>query len=374
MKRSLIAVAGLAVLSTPAAFASKARLSALGQNVNGSYYIKDQRSTFLNPAAFNTYNNFVITEWGDDANDGSAEAEGGFARQASNFVYSVYLGNDDARNADKATSAPTYLENKNTVDLSFAGDAGIQWGGTLQFSMEDDNSQSYEQDGSKIAIRGGVMADMFEGYLHFTIKDDVDGSGTAVGDKLEKSGFAFGGSYMMNDWTFFAHFSDNGNESTDADATVVTASRDKTHITLGAGNTRKISDDATMWWDVTYKMESTETPSHAAASTSDVDTNSLNITVAFESKATSWLTLRGSVSQPVFIDSRDTEATGAAKTEVSGATGTTVAAGASLTFGKLTLDGTLAASSNNGGLIVGGSDSENGKNSTLSQVALHYFF
>jgi len=51
MKKTLV-IASLAVLST-SAFASKARMEALGQGDGYSRYIMDTRSVFLNPAMVN---------------------------------------------------------------------------------------------------------------------------------------------------------------------------------------------------------------------------------------------------------------------------------------------------------------------------------
>jgi len=52
MKKSVLVVAGLAVLST-SAFASKARMEALGQGSASSLYLSDSRSVFLNAASLN---------------------------------------------------------------------------------------------------------------------------------------------------------------------------------------------------------------------------------------------------------------------------------------------------------------------------------
>jgi len=54
MKKQLTVALGLAVLATPA-FASKARLQALGEDVNGSFYVNDLRNVFLNAANVNNY-------------------------------------------------------------------------------------------------------------------------------------------------------------------------------------------------------------------------------------------------------------------------------------------------------------------------------
>lgn len=57
----------LAVISVPA-FATKARMIALGENVQdniGSLYFSDSRNIFQNAAYANDYKDMFIAEWGD---------------------------------------------------------------------------------------------------------------------------------------------------------------------------------------------------------------------------------------------------------------------------------------------------------------------
>ena len=103
MRKQIAIAAGLAALST-SAWATKARLQALGQDTTyGSLYYSDSRSVFKNPAYVNEYNNYVVTEWGEEiattaaANldqDGNSHAEGGFFKSAGSINYGVYFGNE----------------------------------------------------------------------------------------------------------------------------------------------------------------------------------------------------------------------------------------------------------------------------------------
>src|SRR3954469_24344449 len=72
----------LAVLTTVSAHATKARLVALNQDTNGSFYIMDTRNIFLNPAQLSSMKDHLNFEWGKKARPGVAnavpEAEGGF--------------------------------------------------------------------------------------------------------------------------------------------------------------------------------------------------------------------------------------------------------------------------------------------------------
>ena len=67
--KKLLSIALLMALISPQAFATKARLIALGMDEldnEGSYYIEDSRNIFLNAANVNDYADTVIFEWGED--------------------------------------------------------------------------------------------------------------------------------------------------------------------------------------------------------------------------------------------------------------------------------------------------------------------
>ena len=93
-----IALAGCLVFMSGTAFASKARLQALGEDVNGSQFISDNRNVFLNAATLNYQKDLVTMEWGDTSNAGddsdSPRAEGGFFKASGNMAYGVYLGSE----------------------------------------------------------------------------------------------------------------------------------------------------------------------------------------------------------------------------------------------------------------------------------------
>ena len=71
MKKQLTVALGLAVLATPA-FATKARLQALREDIYGSYYINDNRNIWLNPAQITNHKDLVTFEWGDASGSGAA--------------------------------------------------------------------------------------------------------------------------------------------------------------------------------------------------------------------------------------------------------------------------------------------------------------
>ena len=76
MKKQLVTILGVAVMAAPA-FASKARLQALGEDIYGSTYINDNRNIFLNAAQVNNYADLVTFETGAQTdNDGDDSAAG----------------------------------------------------------------------------------------------------------------------------------------------------------------------------------------------------------------------------------------------------------------------------------------------------------
>src|SRR5690606_38081553 len=151
------------------AFATKARLQALGEDVYGSKYISDNRNIFINAAYINLYKDQVTFEFGDtgsarDQRFGSSEstgqrAEGGFTKSWGNMVYGVHFGEEsDTANTLRAggigavgkttISCPTdplcalladgvvdETAEQNAISLMLGGDAGLQWGAKLKFSQ-----------------------------------------------------------------------------------------------------------------------------------------------------------------------------------------------------------------------------------------------
>ena len=70
MKKQIALAMGLAVISG-SALASKARLQALGEDTNGSWFIQDNRNIFLNASHVNLNKDMVTMEWGAaDSADG----------------------------------------------------------------------------------------------------------------------------------------------------------------------------------------------------------------------------------------------------------------------------------------------------------------
>jgi hypothetical protein len=366
MKKQIALAAGLAVLAAPA-FASKARLQALGEDVNGSFYVNDNRNVFLNVAEVNNHKDLVTFEWGAaDADDDTAapRAEGGFFRSHGNMVYGVQLGRVSSLQQlknDSGTGFAGTLDANNNIDLFVGGDAGIKWGATLSYVSEKDDANDDKASGMDLAL--GVSQGNLSGYLKYGLAGTLE----TTGEELERKGaMEVGGSYLLNDYTLFAQYSTAKLES---DAAGDTDDYEATSMMIGAGRATKLNDKATLFTRVSY-MNVSETDD-MTASDEELKTSLVPVVIGLEYDAASWLTLRGSVSQAIWSNS---ELDGDKSTV---ANSTVVNAGASLKFGDLTVDGVIG--NNVDGATPGNNGTSTGEgqlrtDSLMSRVSVSYRF
>jgi hypothetical protein len=363
MKKTLV-IAGLAVLSTNA-FASKARMEALGQG-SASYYIQDSRSIFINPAMVNETKNYIVTEWGVGANTDSSvapRAEGGFFREMGTFSYGLYLGNNDSAQAHSGTGA-TYLAQTNAMDLFVGGDMGMKWGAKVHYAggKDDGAAAANVRKHDALGIGLGVVHGDIEGYANIGLSDKSTGNATTAANESKiSSDLTLGGSYKFSGWTFYADYSTSKLEETGA-----VANKDTT-IQVGAGRVHEIASGSRLFTDVTYSSGTSE-------AATKIKTTALPVNFGMEIDASSWLTVRGSVGQNVILGTVDT-----AGRKVDIANSTAVNAGATLNFGKLKVDGMVGNTGPAGAHTVAGGavTSKTGVLSTsnlLSRVGVTYNF
>lgn len=365
MKKTLV-VASLAVLST-SAFASKARMQALGQG-NVSRYIMDSRSVFLNPAMVNEQKNYIITEWGSSGaadSDAAPRAEGGFFREMGTFTYGLYLGNDESRESHTGTG--TYLAQSNALDLFLGGDMGAKWGARLHYAngKNEQGAATAAVKNNAFGIGLGAQMGEAEAYLNMDLADKSTGNGAnASYESKLKPSYTVGGSYKLAGWSLFAEYDATKQELKEA----TTSTTKDTTILVGAGRVHEVNPTSRLFTDVTLSMNTRET-------TGKVKTNQLPVTLGMEVDATSWLVLRGSVSQNVILG-EEKNASGQKKTLPNT---TNVNAGATLNFGKLKVDGMIGNTGSNRGTGAVGTTATN-KTGTLTtdnlltRVAVSYWF
>jgi hypothetical protein len=346
VKNQLIIATGLAVLST-SAFATKTRMNALGQG-DQSFYLNDSRSIFVNAAALNNNKNYVVTEWGDSTSTTPA-AEGGFFREMGSFAYGLYLGNEESAITRSGSTGfagaetigeSDLLAHDNAVELFFAGDMGLQWGAKVHYSSGESKTSTITKEQDALGVDLGIIMGNIEAYVNLDLKDESKG-GDDNADKFEADlGLNAGLLYRMNDLNIFADYAKVGAEY--VNGTTAAVKTEQTSITVGAAKVHEVSSTARVIFDARYTNVAAEDTSSTATKT-EKTTTSLPLTMAFETDANSWMTLRGSVSQKVIINKIETK-TSTATTEATDTNTATVNAGASLNFGKLKVDGTIGGS------------------------------
>jgi hypothetical protein len=400
MKKQIV-LATIATLATSSVWATRARMNALGQQQNrGSFYIQDTRNVFRNAARINQTNNYAVTEWGTAANVVNSEtapkAEGGFFKNAGSFNYGVYLGSDITdQNRDVTTTGfanalgggatgthgnANLQARSNDLDLFFGGDMGVEWGARVHYangSAESATAGVAERKQSTLELGLGMVMGDLNAYVNYVINDKQENDGTATtGVKREDDGsMNIGVGYDWMDFTFFADYNKQGSEYNAGGAGTVNDTTEQTVLTVGAGYTKEMSSTSRMFTDISFVKTSAEDVDGATTTAKvEASTSTLPLTVGFETDATSWLTLRGSVSQNIFINSLKVK-NGTANEISSTINNTTnVQAGATLTFGKLMIDGMIGTTGAN---RAGGAAADQGVLATdnlMTQVAVHYWF
>jgi hypothetical protein len=387
MRSNVLVIAGLAVLST-SAFASKARMEALGQG-DASYYLMDSRTVFVNPSALNEMKNYVVTEWGASQQTDSVtspRAEGGFFREMGAFSYGLYLGN----NGDARTASGTFQSHQNALDLVLAGDMGLKWGARLHYANSKDETGGFEKKNSALGLGLGVMHGDASGYLNLALSDKSNGATVAGDEWKRKPGINLGGAYKWSGMNFFADYTSTSEEITagttgvttwtvntigTAGATTLgtgTNGHKTSALTVGASKMHEVNPGARIVSDVRF-ISATDEISGSSVSTSNgkATVTKLPVTFALETDATSWLTLRGSVSQNFVLG--ETKTIDGKKSSISNSA--TANAGATLNFGKLKVDGVIgtSAAARNGALGTSNSGVLTTDN-LMSRVGVTYNF
>lgn len=265
MKNLMLIGSALLVLST-SAFASQARLLALGMNETdneGSYHISDSRNIFLNPAYINVYSDYAIFEWGsagqnakagatDSAatisnNTSSPKAQGGVFKKYGDFVYGLYFGNESNTSAllrvagssaisalnartGGATSAVSKMlqTTDNQLDIFFGGDNGLKWAVNPVIAIGKEESRSSKD--SAFSVRGGVLASNWDAHLNLSLRSASEATdavtlplgsvvaATNVSQEFKgKLGLHAGGSYALaGNHRVFGYVKHYGWEQTDS--------------------------------------------------------------------------------------------------------------------------------------------------------------
>jgi len=383
--KNVLLITGLAVLST-SAFASKARMEALGQGTT-SYYLSDSRSVFVNPASLNDTKNYIVTEWGAGAQADSTtapRAEGGFFREMGTFAYGLYLGNNGA---GRTATGATFSEHQNAMDLFLAGDMGMKWGAKVHYAnSKDETAAAFTKKNSALGLGLGASRGDLEGYFNLDLSDKSEGGSVAGDIWKRKPGMQLGGSYKFSGMTFFADYTATSEEITSGGAgstltvakggtltagTAGTITHKTSDITVGVARIHEVNPGARIVADARLVLGTDEVGgSVTTTENGKTKTTKLPVTFALEADATSWLVLRGSVSQNVIFGSTKSIA-GKTATIANSAV---VNGGATLNFGKLKVDGVIGTTDQNRAATAAANKGVLATDNLMTRVGLTYNF
>ena len=369
MKKQLVLGLGLAIIASPA-FASKARLQALGEATDGSFYINDNRNIFLNSAQVNNHKDLVTMEWGTGSGvegaDNAPNAEGGIYKSHNNMTYGLQLGRGQTFNTLAETVAAGAFDASNALDLFVGGDAGFKWGANVSYATANNKTATAKEDATVLDVNLGAIFGDFTAYVNYGAMGDSQNKLGVTPYKIErKNALEVGGSYQMNEYTIFGQYAmaDYENKKGAKNDTDVTS------YLVGVGRNAKLNDKTTLFTKIQYSSNEQKTK---PATASYLDNQQVPVTVGLEYDAASWVAIRGSVAQNIW----STEKFGAAKSERTVANSTNVNAGATLKFGDLALDGVIGTN-NNTTQAIDTTTTEKGilsLDNLMTRVALTYKF
>ncbi len=394
----------------------------------GMYHVSDARNIFLNPAYMNIYNDYVTAEYGREGafiskdttgatsstttldRDNRPKAQGGFFKKQGDFVYGLYVGNESntssllrivgtsATAAINSAAGPSKMLNSadNQFDLFFGGGSDLKWGTNVTFAHGKDDSRKAKD--TALSLRTGLIGSGWDAHLNVSLASKAEavdsvnlGGVTEVSHEFKgKLGLQLGGSYVLSgNNRVFGYVKHYGWEQTDSSTLAATTPISATAVLGGQNGTVK-GDFTSIYlgWGTHYDMNTSDkvfvslagkkTDINAKFATKgEVRNLVVPVTIGYEAVATEWLTLRGSVIQNIWgqKDNKNYNSINPVGrgviTNAFGSQGkgtivdsTEVNAGASLTFGKLVVDGLVGVKAT-GALAT---------DTLLSRAALTYNF
>jgi hypothetical protein len=367
MKKLLTLGAALSLLST-SAFASKARLIALGENQDGSFFIEDNRNIFLNPATVMSNKDIVTMEWGNSGNqttgtgssDTTPNSEAGVIYSTGTFVYGLHLGSESkAYNDLRFGNLDRNAAVDNALDFFVAGSADFNWGVNLTYSDTQDETTGVDFKEQKLmVVKIGIQKSNIDGFLHIATTNEADDEDAA--NKFEgDSDFKVGGSYQMNLYRVYGSFRK-------ADYKIGSTDNKDQVIQIGAGRNKKINDKATLF-------SKAELIIGEEKGTDKEKSRLIPVSVGIESAIKPWMVLRGSVGTFVMSENK---INGSKQTP---ANATNVNVGASFIFGELNIDGLIGTGNDGDGAgtqttTTAGEQGILSTDNLMTRIALTYKF
>jgi hypothetical protein len=319
-------------------FASKARISSL-QNAD---HLIDTQTVFTNPAHINMLSPYITFEMGASG----AGAEGGFARKlASGSMLAAYVGHDNTNDLRDGT---LLLKQRNPVEVIF-GMNNMAFSGSL--STTDDKKNGKKE--TTLVGKFGMTTNNMSFWSNLAVISQAEDK--AAPTKINTAPqIVFGGDMTVQDNRFYGTL---GYGQYKKEAAAVSTTTKDLGIKLGWSNRGMKNKDADIYYgtELNYGQRDVEGKKITATS--------LPLFLGMEYNVTPWAIFRGSVKQNFIIGENKDETAVNTDAQSAGAD-TTFAGGLGLKYNQITLDGSLAASTN--GAVNG--------NAFLTQASVTYNF
>ncbi len=348
----------LFLLFTPSIFATQTRLLALGMREldnDGSYYIKDDRNIFINPAHVNDYGNFSLFDVGGEGQQIGAnkttistneqtttfpivrpKALGGILIKSGSVVWGAYLGNESntasylrilgssaaAAVNSTPTAPPAFSRLLPTADRQWDFFVGwgekLQWGANFYFYNPNKDSAQGTTSNYGYGFRLGVKEDRKKDFnVNVSLANKVVNNYSVVTPVGPKSGtqefegnlgLFIGGSYQFEPlrliaWikTFSWDQSDTGTYQAPWPTAVLggqngTVKGSLNIYNLGIGNEIDKNPNLKFFWNLYLRQTEVEVKFNNIASAQSLV---FPIVFASEANATEWLQFRASIYQNI---------------------------------------------------------------------------
>jgi hypothetical protein len=399
----------LMLLFSTSIFATQTRLLALGMKEldnDGSFYIKDDRNIFINPAHVNDYGDFALFDVGGEgqqigvnqttiSTDQAPKALGGFLLRSGKVVWGGYLGNESniastlrilgssGLAAFNGTgTAPKLLPTaQDQIDLFIGWGEKLHWGGNVYFYDPGKNETEGTTSNSGYGLRLGVKDPDRKSDLNVTVSlgnkvvnnytstspfGSINGTQTFDGNL----GLFIGGSYQFKPLRLIAWLKTFSWEQTDTGTYPPsppwvyggqngTVKGDLSLYNLGIANEIDFNPSVKFFWELYVRQTDVEVKFKNVASAQSL---AIPLVFAVEAYATDWLQFRGSIFQNVYGVSKNKNysslnvvarrfATDLFGPDNGGNSSslpasTEIQLGSSLIFGGLKIDGLLGVSDN----------------------------
>jgi hypothetical protein len=380
MLRHFALIATCLLVAAPA-FASKARLLALGQSANGSLYIDDSRSIFLNPAMLNKTGSFANFEFGatalgpTTAGAATSAAEGGFFRDFNGTKGGIQLGVDTNANTQiglanqYVDTTVSLIAPQNSFEVIFAGGAATKWGVGVVYGSSEDKAEvttpgvsAYpNRKANTLELRGGLLMDKIQAYGKLDLQSHAETENAAGQVKKYdmRPSVELGGAFDLDaDSKIYGSLGLGGFA---ARASTATQDREGNTSAVNIGYVQFLTPEAGARFFYTAGLSYTtfNLKNFGGAAEDKIERVFVPLVLGIEQQATDWMVLRAAVGQSIILDQRKTTVT-----DISYPHTTTVSAGTGFKWKRMLFDAYLAAA---------GTGSLNG-NSLFTNAALTYMF